>query len=219
MPGDLIGPAAEGAGILIEVVAHSKPKRVFDFLFSLIGIILLLPFFVLIGFLIIVTSGFPVFYFQKRVGRDNEDFDLYKFRTMRKDSDKQGLLTVGGRDPRITSIGYYLRKTKADELPQLFNVLFGSMSFVGPRPEVRKYVELYNEEQKLILKLKPGITDYASLEYFSENELLAQSKDPERTYIEKIMPAKLELNRKYIKEAGVITDIKIIFRTLGKIFS
>ncbi|MCE3229857.1 MAG: wcfS, partial [Bacteroidetes bacterium] len=190
MPGDFSGPVAETAGeILIDGLAHSKSKRVFDLIFSLIGIIILSPFFVIISLLIIVTSGFPVFYLQKRVGRDNEDFSLFKFRTMKKDSDKKGLLTVGGRDPRITSIGYYLRKTKTDELPQLFNVLYGSMSFVGPRPEVRKYVDMYNKEQKLVLKLKPGITDYASLEYFSENELLAKSKDPEKTYIEEIMPA------------------------------
>jgi lipopolysaccharide/colanic/teichoic acid biosynthesis glycosyltransferase len=220
MPGDFSGPVAETAGeILIDGLAHSKSKRVFDLIFSLIGIIILSPFFVIISLLIIVTSGFPVFYLQKRVGRDNEDFSLFKFRTMKKDSDKKGLLTVGGRDPRITSIGYYLRKTKTDELPQLFNVLFGNMSFVGPRPEVRKYVDMYNKEQKLVLKLKPGITDYASLEYFSENELLAKSKDPEKTYIEEIMPAKLELNKKYIREAGVMTDIKIIARTIGKIFS
>ncbi|MBA3663638.1 MAG: sugar transferase [Bacteroidetes bacterium] len=204
--------------IIIEVAAVSKPKRIFDFIFSLIGIIILLPFFLLISIFIIADSGFPVFYFQKRVGRDNVDFSLFKFRTMRKDSDKKGLLTVGGRDPRITKVGYYLRKYKLDELPQLLNVLSGSMSLVGPRPEVRKYVDLYNAEQKAVLQVQPGITDYASLEYFSENELLALSKDPEKTYIDQIMPAKLELNRKYIREAGLMTDLRIIFRTIKKIF-
>ena len=194
-------------------------KRTFDILFSFLGIIILLPFFVIIYILVSVTSRGNVFYFQKRVGKDNKDFKLFKFRTMFIDADKKGLLTVGGRDARITPLGYYLRKYKLDELPQLFNVLFGSMSLVGPRPEVRKYVELYNTEQKKVLNVKPGITDYASLEYFNENELLGAAKDPEKVYIEQVMPAKLALNKRYITEAGLLTDIKIIFRTLGRIFS
>lgn len=185
---------------------------------SLIGLIILVPIFLIISILIICTSGLPVFYLQNRVGRGNTNFKLYKFRTMKKDADKNGLLTVGGRDPRITLTGYYLRKYKLDELPQLVNVFFGSMSLVGPRPEVRKYVELYNAEQKKVLLVNPGITDYASLEYFNENELLAQSSDPEKTYINQIMPAKLELNKKYINEKGLTKDIKIIFRTIGRIF-
>jgi lipopolysaccharide/colanic/teichoic acid biosynthesis glycosyltransferase len=184
---------------------------------SLVGILILFPFFLIISLAIIISSGFPVFYLQTRVGQYNRDFNLFKFRTMRKDSDKKGLLTVGGRDPRITGIGYYLRKYKLDEFPQLFNVLFGTMSLVGPRPEVRKYVDMYNEEQKKVLNAKPGITDYASLEYFSENELLAKSPDPEATYIREVMPAKLELNKKYISEIGLGTDLKIIFKTLSKI--
>jgi lipopolysaccharide/colanic/teichoic acid biosynthesis glycosyltransferase len=207
----------QAVDLAIRNISNSWSKRIFDVFFALIGLIVLLPFLLIISLLIILTSGFPVFYLQKRVGRDNQDFHLFKFRTMRKDSDKKGLLTVGGRDPRITGIGHYLRKYKLDELPQLLNVLFGSMSFVGPRPEVRKYVDLYNNEQKQVLKLKPGITDYASLEYFSENELLAKSNDPETTYIQEIMPAKLELNKKYISEAGVGTDMKIILRTIGKV--
>lgn len=136
---------------------------------------------------------------------------------MRKDADKKGLLTVGGRDPRVTSIGYYLRKYKLDELPQLFNVLFGSMSLVGPRPEVRKYVDLYTKDQQKVLLAKPGITDLASLEYFNENELLAHSSNPEQTYINEIMPAKLALNARYIEQKGVLTDLRIIFNTLLKI--
>ena len=135
------------------------------------------------------------------------------------DADRKGLLTVGGRDPRITGVGYYLRKYKLDELPQLLNVLLGHMSLVGPRPEVRKYVDLYNEEQKRVLLVRPGITDYASLEYFSENELLAASSDPERTYINEVMPAKLALNARYINEAGFFTDLRIIFRTLSRMIS
>ncbi|MGZ3883961.1 MAG: sugar transferase [Bacteroidia bacterium] len=192
-------------------------KRLFDILCSFAGLILLSPFLILISLAVIVNSGFPVFYLQTRVGRNNRDFKLFKFRTMATDSDKKGLLTVGGRDPRITAVGYYLRKLKLDELPQLLNVLFGSMSLVGPRPEVRKYVELYNEEQKKVLVVKPGITDYASLEYINENELLSKSPNPEETYIKEVMPAKLQLNMKYIHEAGLATDLKIIFKTIGKI--
>ncbi len=194
-------------------------KRIADILLSFTGLIILLPFFLIIALFIIINNGFPVFYVQKRVGRYDVDFGLIKFRTMKKNADKTGLLTVGGRDPRITSVGYYLRKYKIDELPQLINVLFGSMSLVGPRPEVRKYVEMYTAEQREVLKVKPGITDYASLLYFEENELLAASSDPEQTYIKEVMPAKLELNKKYISQMGFGTDIKIIFKTLKRIVS
>lgn len=192
-------------------------KRLFDIIASLCGLLILSPLFILIALFIVLGSGFPVFYLQNRVGKNNQDFKLFKFRTMRKDADKKGLLTVGGRDPRVTGIGYYLRKYKLDELPQLLNVLFGTMSLVGPRPEVRKYVNLYTTEQQKVLQAKPGITDYASIEYFSENELLAQSDNPEKTYIEEIMPAKLKLNQRYISEQGILTDIKIIFKTIAKI--
>jgi lipopolysaccharide/colanic/teichoic acid biosynthesis glycosyltransferase len=194
-------------------------KRIFDIVFSLIGLVILSPLFIVISCCVGFSSSGGVFYRQVRVGKDQKDFYLLKFRTMYTNSDKKGLLTVGGRDPRITPVGFYLRKYKVDELPQLLNVLFGSMSLVGPRPEVRKYVEMYSPEQKQVLKVKPGITDYASLEYFSENELLAKSTDPEATYISEIMPAKLALNQKYISEAGLITDLKIILRTLKKIVS
>lgn len=192
-------------------------KRFFDIVASLTGIIILFPFFLVIALCIIFGSGFPVFYLQTRVGKNSIDFKLFKFRTMRKDADKKGLLTVGGRDPRVTGIGYYLRKYKLDELPQLFNVLFGSMSLVGPRPEVRKYVVLYTKEQQLILSVKPGITDFASLEYINENELLAKSSDPEQTYINDIMPAKLRLNAKYVQQQGLAVDLRIICNTLLKI--
>lgn len=192
-------------------------KRSFDIVFSLIGLIILLPLFIVVGLLIKLTSSGPVFYHQTRVGYMGKDFRLFKFRTMKVDADKNGLLTVGGRDPRVTSIGYYLRKFKIDELPQLINVLNGTMSFVGPRPEVRKYVDLYTEEQRKVLLLKPGITDYASLEYFSENDLLARSSDPEATYINEVMPAKLKLNLKYMNDVGLYTDLKLILRTIGKI--
>jgi lipopolysaccharide/colanic/teichoic acid biosynthesis glycosyltransferase len=193
-------------------------KRLFDIIASLTGIIILSPVLLLISLAVVITSGFPVFYLQTRVGKNNKDFKLFKFRSMANNSDKKGLLTVGGRDPRITPVGYFIRKFKLDELPQLFNVLFGSMSLVGPRPEVRKYVEMYNEEQKKVLSVQPGITDYASIDYINENELLAKSSDPEETYIKEVMPAKLQLNLKYINEAGLGTDLKLIFKTIGKIF-
>lgn len=193
-------------------------KRLFDIIASLIGIIILCPIFFLIFLAVALNSGFPVFYLQTRVGKGNIDFKLFKFRTMFTDADKKGLLTVGGRDPRITPVGYFLRKYKLDELPQLFNVLFGSMSLVGPRPEVRKYVDMYNDEQKKVLSVQPGITDYASLDYINENDLLAKSQNPEETYIKEVMPAKLQLNLKYIQEAGLATDLKLIFKTIGKIF-
>lgn len=192
-------------------------KRFFDIICSFVGIGMLLPFFVIISILIIVNSGFPVFYFQARVGKNSKNFNLIKFRTMHTDADKKGLLTVGGRDARVTSIGYFLRKYKIDELPQLMNVLIGSMSLVGPRPEVSKYVALYNAQQLQVLNVKPGITDLASLEFINENELLAQSSNPEEIYIQSIMPQKLALNLKYIQQQSFGTDVKIIFKTLLKI--
>jgi lipopolysaccharide/colanic/teichoic acid biosynthesis glycosyltransferase len=192
-------------------------KRAFDIVCSLIGIIILLPFFILISFLIIIDSRGGMFYKQIRVGKNNQDFFLLKFRTMQTDADKKGLLTVGNKDSRVTGVGYYLRKYKIDELPQLFNVLMGSMSLVGPRPEVRKYVDLYTAQQKQVLNLKPGITDYASMEYVNENEILAKATHPEQTYINEIMPHKLSLNLKYIEQQGFVTDLNIIFKTIGKI--
>lgn len=194
-------------------------KRILDIVFSIIGILLLSPFFLLFAVLIVIDSGFPIFYTQPRVGKDLHDFALLKFRTMHRDSDKKGLLTVGNKDPRITRIGTFLRRYKLDELPQLFNVLSGTMSLVGPRPEVRKYVVMYSEEQKKVLRAKPGITDFASIEYSNENELLSGSENPEQLYINEIMPAKLKLNLKYIQEQGLMTDLKIIFKTIGKILN
>lgn len=193
-------------------------KRLLDIFFSFVGLIILLPFFMVIGLIIMLDSKGGVFYQQIRVGKNNKEFGLLKFRTMKPDADKKGLLTVGGRDPRITSVGFYLRKFKIDELPQLINVFIGNMSLVGPRPEVKKYVAIYNEEQLKVLQVKPGITDYASIEYFNENELLGKSNNPEETYIKEIMPAKLKINLKYIEEYSVLTDFKIIFKTIGKIF-
>ena len=192
-------------------------KRLFDFFFSLIGLIILSPLIFIISILIIIDSKGGIFYKQKRVGENNKDFYLIKFRTMKTGADKQGLLTVGSKDSRITKVGFFLRKHKLDELPQLINILKGDLSFVGPRPEVRKYIELYDERQKQVLKVKPGLTDYASLEYINESEILSKAANPEKFYIEKIMPAKLELNLKYINESGIKTDMKIIYKTLRKI--
>jgi lipopolysaccharide/colanic/teichoic acid biosynthesis glycosyltransferase len=193
-------------------------KRLFDVFFSGLGLIFLLPFFMILAFLIAVDSKGGVFYKQVRVGKNGVDFSLFKFRSMRTDSDKLGLLTVGGRDPRITKVGYYIRKFKIDELSQLINVFIGDMSLVGPRPEVRKYVDLYNSEQLMVLSVRPGITDNASIKYFNENDLLAKSSNPEETYIKEVMPEKLKLNLEYISSYKTFSDIKIIFMTISKVF-
>ena len=192
-------------------------KRLVDFIVSLFFLFLLFPILVLLAILIKLESNGPVFYLQVRVGLNGKDFRIFKFRTMFIGSDKAGLLTVGGRDPRITKVGIFIRKYKLDELPQLINVLNGEMSLVGPRPAVRKYVNMYNDEQLKVLSVKPGITDYASIQYSDENELLAKSVDPEKTYIEEVMPAKLLLNLKYINEISLLTDLKIIGLTVRKI--
>lgn len=194
-------------------------KRLFDILFSLVVLAIFLPFGMIIALVILLTSKGGVFYIQERIGKNEQPFGLLKFRTMRKDADKLGKLTVGMRDPRITGIGYFLRKYKLDEFPQFINVLFGKMSVVGPRPEVKEYVDLYTEEQKRVLKVKPGITDYASLEYFEENELLGKSSDPRKTYIEEVMPAKLELNKKYASNPSIGQDLKIVWKTFLKVVS
>jgi len=191
--------------------------RVLDFLFSFLGLTLLLPFLFFIGLIIKLSSRGPVFYKQSRVGLNGVDFNVFKFRTMRINSDKLGLITVGGRDPRITSFGYFLRKYKLDELPQLLNVFIGQMSLVGPRPEVKKYVNLYTIEQKKVLSIRPGITDWASINYRDENVILGKSSSPERDYIEKVMPDKLGYNMIYINKYGVLEYLKIIFVTLWKI--
>lgn len=188
-------------------------KRVFDVLFSFVGIIILLPIYIIISLLIIIDSKGGILYKQERTGKGDKIFKVFKFRTMRPDSFSKGALTVGSRDPRITNVGYYLRKYKLDELPQLFNVLFGDMSFVGPRPEVKKYTDLYNRTQKKVLTVRPGITDYASIKFRNENDLLSVSDNPEQLYIDEIMPEKLDLNLKYINDNSLFKDIKIIFDT------
>ncbi|MCD4683255.1 MAG: sugar transferase [Bacteroidales bacterium] len=194
-------------------------KRLFDLLFSVLGLIILSPLFIILSIIIVVDSKGGVFYFQQRVGKNNTDFGLIKFRTMVEKSDKAGLLTIGEEDNRITKAGKWLRKYKLDELPQLYNILKDEMSFVGPRPEVRKYVDLYNYGQLKVLSVKPGLTDYASMKYINESEILATFGDPEKVYIEKIMPEKLVLNLQYIKEKGFFTDIKILYKTILKVFA
>lgn len=194
-------------------------KRFFDVLISGIGLILLSPLFIFIALWIKINSRGTVFFRQNRVGMNDIDFLLYKFRSMRSGSDKKGLITVGERDPRITNSGYYLRKYKLDELPQLINVFKGDMSMVGPRPEVRKYVEYYTESQMRILSVKPGITDYASIKFADENIILGQSDNPEKTYIEKIIPEKISLNMNYINNPSIAQYFKIIFITIHHIFT
>ena len=191
--------------------------RFFDFILSLVGLVVLALIFIVLAIWIKIDSKGPVFYKQVRVGQNGINFGLFKFRSMVVDADKKGLITVGGRDPRITRSGYFIRKYKLDEFPQLINVLVGDMSLVGPRPEVRKYVNLYTDEQQKVLSVKPGITDYASIEYMDENEILGKSSDPEKTYIEDIMPEKIKYNMKYINNKNLFEYFKIILLTVLKI--
>ena len=193
-------------------------KRLFDIVSSGIGLLCLAPVFVVMAIWIKLDSRGPVFYLQTRVGRYGRDFRIFKFRSMRVGSDKGRQITVGERDPRITRSGYFIRRYKIDELPQLINVFLGDMSIVGPRPEVRKYVDLYSEEQRKVFQVRPGITDLASIKYRNENELLSQVDDPDTYYIDVIMPDKLAINLEYIRHQSFMGDIKIIFNTLFKIF-
>lgn len=194
-------------------------KRIFDIVASGIGLILLSPLFIILTIWIKCDSIGPVFYKQVRVGRNNMDFQLFKFRSMRVGSDKKGLITVGGHDPRITRSGYYIRKYKLDEFPQLINVFKGDMSLVGPRPEVRKYVDMYTEEQMHVLDVRPGITDLASIRYRNENELLERVNDPDKYYVEVIMPDKLRINLEYVARHSFTFDIRLIFLTFRAIVS
>jgi lipopolysaccharide/colanic/teichoic acid biosynthesis glycosyltransferase len=192
-------------------------KRLFDICFSAALLSVLLPLGVLVSLWIVLDDFGSPFFVQQRVGLNGRNFGLLKFRSMRKNAESKGQLTVGMKDNRITRSGFFIRKYKIDELPQFVNVLLGEMSVVGPRPEVPKYVLLYNEEQQNVLSIKPGITDFASIEYVRENELLSQSPNPEKTYIEEIMPAKLALNLKYVREQSFLTDMKIILQTVKAI--
>lgn len=192
-------------------------KRCFDIFFSLLGILFLLLLFLFVAIAIKCSSKGPVLFKQERVGKNGKTFKIWKFRSMVVDAEAKGRQITTDGDSRITKVGKFIRKTKIDELPQLFNVLSGKMSFVGPRPEVPRYVELYTEEQRKVLTVKPGITDLASIEYRNENDLLKEAEDPDKKYIEEIMPAKLELNLKYIEKAGFFYDIGLIFKTVFKV--
>ena len=192
-------------------------KRLFDIVASGLGLVVLSPLFAILAVWIKADSKGPVFYRQTRVGRDNRNFRLFKFRSMRPDSDKLGLITVGGHDPRVTRSGYYIRKYKLDEFPQLINVFKGDMSLVGPRPEVRKYVDLYTPDQMRVLSVRPGITSLASIRYRNENEILAQADDPDRCYVEQVMPDKLAIDLEYVENANLWNDIRLIFSTFREI--
>jgi lipopolysaccharide/colanic/teichoic acid biosynthesis glycosyltransferase len=188
--------------------------RFFDIIISFFGLIILSPLFSILAILIKLDSKGPILFKQLRVGKDFKDFYLLKFRSMGINTEHLGYLTFGERDPRITRFGYYIRKFKLDELPQLVNVLAGDMSLVGPRPEVRKYTDLYTDEQKIILSVRPGITDYASISYRNENEILSQSSNPEEYYIQTILPEKIRLNMEYIQHRNLVQYFKILILTL-----
>ncbi len=203
---------------IADVLARRKPqliaKRAMDIVLSACALAILWPLLLLIALAIWIDDPGPVFYRQVRVGRNGKTFRIFKFRSMVMDADKKGLAITVGRDSRITRVGAVLRKTKLDELAQLLNVLFGQMSFVGPRPEVPKYVELYTPYQRQVLLVRPGITDYASIAYRNENDLLAGAPNPEAMYIEQIMPDKIELNMKYLREISPLADIRLILKTI-----
>ncbi len=193
-------------------------KRAFDIVVSAVALLVLSPVLVILGLMVALSSPGGAFFRQVRVGRAGKEFRLFKFRTMRPGSEALGQITVGGRDPRITGIGYFLRKSKMDELPQLINVLLGDMSLVGPRPEVPRYVALYSAEQRMVLNVRPGITSAASIAYMDENEILGRSADPHRAYVEEVMPAKLALDLDYVKDWSFFRDLSIILRTITGLF-
>jgi lipopolysaccharide/colanic/teichoic acid biosynthesis glycosyltransferase len=192
--------------------------RFFDILFSFLALLFLSPFLIIVYILIQLESKGGGFYIQSRVGLNGNEFKLYKFRSMAIGSDKKGLITVGGNDSRITRIGIFIRKYKIDELPQLFNVLIGDMSLVGPRPEVRKYVDLYTLEQRQVLSIRPGMTDWASIEYVDENLILGSVSNPEEVYIKQVMPDKIKLNMRYIENKCLREYFTIMFLTCKEIF-
>ncbi|WP_287621466.1 sugar transferase [Parabacteroides sp.] len=192
-------------------------KRIFDVAASGFGLLVMSPVFLILSIWIKLDSKGPVFYRQVRVGRKNRDFRIFKFRSMRVGADKMGLITVGGRDPRVTRSGYFIRKYKLDEFPQLINVFIGDMSLVGPRPEVRRYVDLYTPEQMRVLDVRPGVTSLASIRYRNENELLEKAEDPDRYYIDVVMQDKLAIDLEYIRNASFGYDIRLIFHTFWEI--
>lgn len=194
-------------------------KRLFDIVASGLGLIVLSPLFIVLAIWIKLDSKGPVFYRQVRVGYKNKDFRIFKFRSMRVGADKGSLVTIGGHDPRVTKSGYFIRKFKFDELPQLINVFLGDMSLVGPRPEVRHYVDYWTPEQMHVLDVRPGITDPASIKFRNENELMEQAEDPEKYYIEVIMQEKIKLYLEYVEKHSFLYDIGLIFKTFWVIVS
>ncbi len=194
-------------------------KRGFDFIFALLGLVILFPLLLIIAIIVKLDSKGPVLFIQERVGQYNIEFNIYKFRTMYVKSQKKGLLTIGDNDSRVTKIGYFLRKYKIDEFPQLINIIKGDMSFVGPRPELRYYVDFYKPEDLVIFKIKPGITGLASLAYRNEVELLKKAEDPQKYFIETIIPDKLRYNKMYLKKRNFIFDLKLILKTLFKVIT
>ena len=194
-------------------------KRIFDIVFSCLGLILLAPVLVVLAIIIKLDSKGPVLFIQSRVGLNNKDFNIFKFRTMQMESDKKGLLTLGNKDSRITKVGYFLRRYKIDEFPQLLNIVIGDMSFVGPRPELRKYVNYYPQEDLSVLSVRPGITGLASIEFRNEVELLKAAKDPENYFIESIIPEKLKLNKLYIEKRSFWFDLKLIIITIYRVLT
>ena len=194
-------------------------KRIFDIVFSCLGLILLAPVFVVLAIIIKLDSKGPILFIQARVGFNNQDFNIFKFRTMQMESDKKGLLTLGNKDSRITKVGYFLRRYKIDEFPQLLNIVIGDMSFVGPRPELRKYVNYYPQEDLSVLSVRPGITGLASIEFRNEVELLKAAKDPETYFIESIIPEKLKLNKLYIEKRSFWLDLKLIIITIYRVLT
>lgn len=207
----------EIAAILEKRRPQLALKRLMDIVLSGAALAVLWPVLLIVALAIGIDDPGPVFYRQVRVGRGGKAFRIFKFRTMVVDADKKGLSITVGRDSRITRVGAFLRKTKLDELAQLLNVFLGDMSFVGPRPEVPRYVEMYTPYQRQVLLVRPGITDYASIAYRNENDLLAGAEDPERMYIDVIMPDKIELNMKYLREISPLADIRLIFATIAAV--
>ncbi|MBN4071369.1 sugar transferase [Crocinitomix catalasitica] len=195
---------------------YELSKRIFDVISSLVVLQILLPFLLVFALIILIGSKGGVLYSQERVGKNGKIFHLLKFRSMKVNADKEGQLTVGD-DHRVTNFGKFLRASKMDEIPQLLNIIVGQMSVVGPRPEVQKYVHLYNAEQLKVLSVKPGLTDLASVEYMNEQEQLGQAVNPEEHYVNVIMPKKLELNLDYIEKRNFLFDLRLIFKTIGKI--
>lgn len=196
----------------------SITKRLLDLILTIPGLIVISPILIIVYVIVYAEDRGPVFFRQSRVGLNGKSFKMFKFRTMIVDAEKYGGQLTVGKDARITRVGYWLRKFKLDELPQLFNVVTGEMSLVGPRPEVIRYVELYNDEQRRVLKLKPGITDLASIKYSNENDILANSADPDKAYIEQIMPEKIAINLDYAVSASLVADFVVILKTIAKIF-